>query len=534
MSTEALPSPLISTLTLRCSACGAACSGTQGRETLTCAYCGTEQRLVDARQFVDHLTVQVQAFLRQSLPLGVDPAGPGAVDPVARNAIFSSNVAPWLSVESSGLRFRFLQLISHPLLVLPFSDARSLITQDQPAGVALFGAKVQSVTGLAANESSKRSIDSSFRLGSAYGATLVAANLLRESKPERFHLAALNFDTSGKELREADKLEPLSARFVGLANASRGLDALRGGDFQAALEWLTKAQAELQRAMEQIRGRLDLAFTASAVSRELSVIRASLHLADAGEAAKKTGHPQPIGAVSAFNQAIDFAALNAPDVWGGGFKAEATREELARRFLDLRRAKNGEAAVRLLAVGTGLLVPYWVIQLSYTFETGALWRKQARNVPDLLLVAATFPFEPSALGLQLPSVAISDVFRAGTGSTGLSGFVKQVSGTERSLSQSAAVHQIFQTASVSSISGTPAVPPLAGSAQAITLCEYYLNQVRLQSPKFADQFKSKALSALDVVYIPTDVRPGATPISWLGDISPRSVGRIDAVLSLAS
>lgn len=525
---------LATSLTLRCSGCGAPYSDTEGRQTLVCTFCGSEQRLVDARQFLDHLTVQVQSFLRQALPIGVDPAGQGIIDPVARNAIFASNVAPWLSVESTGLKFRFLQLASQPLLVLPFSVARTLVTQDQATSVALFGAKVQGVSGLAASDPNRQSLDQSTRLGTAYAASLVAASLLRESKSERFHLAAANFETAARELKATDRLGALSGRFTGLAHASRGLDAIRDGKFVDARESLMQALQSLQAAKEELRGRLDLAFTASAIDRELSISRAAVSLADAGDQAKRAGHPRPIEALTAFNSALDYSAVNAPSSWSGGFSSEITREELSRRFLELRQAKNGAATARSLPIGSGLLIPYWIVQLSYTFETGALWKKQAKNVPDLLLVAATFPFESRALGLQLPSASISDVFRASGRPAGLSGFANRLSGSEQSLSQSAAIHQIYQNSVVQSLPGTPAVPPLAGGAQAVALCEHYLSQLRLQSPKVTEQFKSKALSALDIVYIPTDVRPGAIPLAWLGQISPMSVGEPQAILGLAS
>ena len=63
-------SPL-SIVALRCRACTAPLPATTGEDIIKCPSCGTSQRVVDARAFLDQIMLQVNAWVRQ-----VDPSQP--------------------------------------------------------------------------------------------------------------------------------------------------------------------------------------------------------------------------------------------------------------------------------------------------------------------------------------------------------------------------------------------------------------------------------------------------------------------------
>src|SRR5208282_3252964 len=140
---------LLTELSLRCQSCGAPYAGNARGEILTCTYCGTSQRIVDARQFLDHFMAQVNAFVRQAVPPGLDVSRSTTIDPVARLASFNFIFNPPPTTESDQYRISCFNLLSSSLAVLPFSPIAQLSAGVDPATVSIFAAKVQSVSGLA-------------------------------------------------------------------------------------------------------------------------------------------------------------------------------------------------------------------------------------------------------------------------------------------------------------------------------------------------------------------------------------------------
>lgn len=140
---------------LRCSACGAAYPGRPDGEILTCVYCGTSQRVVDARQFLDYFLAQVSAFVRSAVPSGLDVSHSANIDPIARLAAFNAGIGPRLSTESDQYRFSCFQLLSTSRAVWPFSPGIPAPAGINPAAVSVFSAKVDSVSGLAVDDASR-------------------------------------------------------------------------------------------------------------------------------------------------------------------------------------------------------------------------------------------------------------------------------------------------------------------------------------------------------------------------------------------
>ncbi len=517
---------------LRCNSCGAPYPSVGAQEILTCTYCGTTQRMVDARQFLDHFTAQVTAYLRQTIPPGAEVGAGGTVDATARLAAFNTSVRPGLAVESDQYRFALFNLLAAPFAVLPFLAPRPPPAPVSAAAISMFVAKVQSVGPLAVDEASREMTLRATGLASAYQSLIVTADLLRGTKPERFHLAAENLTNASAAVGSLRRWAPVAGRLEALALQARAADQVAGGRPEEARPLLGSAGSKLAEAGGLLSATPEIGFMSTPVEQELALVRALGSMAAiVSDSAPVSPHPlvylQRLGAT------LDGLAQALPGDWGAGYRAPFRWEEILARASEARRAQAGLGAVRSVAYGGGILVPFWEVELPYNFETGVLWTKKGREVSERLLIAATFPTDPANLagpGVYRP---LTDVFALGRGATGSGRFYDRMTGKEQKISESGSLAALLQSATPTSIAGRPAAPPLTSRHEALKLVRAYLNEVRAAHPKLAAQLRTSSPRVLDLVYVPCTV-PGSPPVPGLGALSPLSVGDPQALLGLAS
>ncbi len=527
-----LSRPVLTELSLRCNSCGAPYAGNLGSEILTCTYCGTAQRVVDARQFLDHFTAQVNAFLRAAIPPGLDLTGSATIDPVARLAAFSSSVRPHLSVESDQYRFNLFNLLTSPLEILPFSLRPHPARGTSPAAVSVFSAKVQSVSGLAVDDTSRDLLARAGGVAATYQSLLVATNLLGTMKPERFHLVEENLESASRAIAVRPQWAAISRRLVALSHQSRAVDLLMTGrNLREVRQHLAEAGVGLSEARSQTAAQPEIGFMTSAIDLELASVRIASSIADILERSP-TVAPAPLVYVQRLTECLDGIALHAPPEWSTVYRSLRPREEIFAMAAQLRAAQAGSGAVRWLSAGGGLLVPFWVVELPYTFETGVLWKKQGKEVPESILVAATFPSDLSTLAPMGASVPLTDIFAMGQRGPGRGTYYDRLAGRQQKISESGTLADIVAQSTSAPAPGQPAVPPLSTRAEAVKQVQAYLGTLQVQNPRVAGQLRMSSPRATELVYLPAV--PGGQPsVPCLGALSPRSVGGPEALTGLS-
>jgi len=534
MVPEVNPSPnIFASLSLRCNSCGAPYANAGGQEILACTYCGTTQRVVDARQFLDYFTAQVTAFVRQAVPPGLDVSGSTTVDPVARLSAFNTSVRPRLTTESDQYRFAAFNLLSRPSLVLPFTVSDSSPSAVSPASISVFVAKVQSVSGLAVDEASRELLHRASALATAYQSMLVAGDLLRSSKPERFHLAAQNFVNAASALAEIPKWKALSTRLSALAMLAEASDLLVAGrntsDVRSALG---TAGQHLSEASAQFATVPELGFMSTPVEQELAAVRTLGSMVTIVETSS-TVAPHPFAFLERLCRVLDWCSRYTPGDWAPTFRSMRTWEEVFLRAAELRAAQAGRGSVRVLQVGSGVWVPFWRVELPYTFETGALWAKRGKEAGETLLVAATFPTNISSFSGMGSAQVLTDVFSAGPGASGGTGMYSRLAGKQQKISEGGGLAGILQGVTTASVAGQPSVPPFTAGTESLRLVQNYIGAVRAANPKIAAQLRTSSPRIVELVYLPCAI-PGPSPLPWLGTLSPKSVGDDRTILSFVS
>ena len=520
-------------LSLRCQSCGAPYAGNARGEILTCTYCGTSQRTVDARQFLDHFMAQVNAFVRQAVPPGLDVSRSTTIDPVARLAAFNSSVRPRLSTESDQYRISCFNLLSSPLAVLPFSPTGQQSVGVDPATVSIFAAKVQSVSGLAVDDASRELLRRAGGLASCYQSLLVANRLSNGTQPERFHLISQNYSTAGEAIASTGRWSPLVVRLTGLAEEARAVDTLLSGRELAEVHRLLgEAGRELGEARSLLAATPELGYMVAAVDQELAIVRTVGSMLNIVENSPSVA-PHPLHYIQRLAGVLDWLAQVGPSEWAPTFRSAKLREETFRRAAEVRGAQAGRGSVKVILAGTGTLVPFWVVELPYTFETGVLWAKHGKEVPEILLVAATFPSDVSSLRGPGTARVLTDIFRAAAMGHSLVKYSDKVRGKEQKISESGGLIPILQNAALSPIEGLQAIPPLTTEAEAMRLVQLYVQGVRLENPKVAAQLRASSPRILDLVYVPCIIHV-SPPIAWLGSLSPSTVGDPQVLLGFIS
>lgn len=532
MSGPSAADPGVGAVRLRCGSCGAPYPPGEHGEILTCGYCGASQRVVDARQFLDHFRAQVTAFLRQSIPPGLDLTGSTTVDPVARLAAFQASVRPHLATESEQYRVGLFRLLSTPFAVLPFPSPARTAAGPNPAVVSIFAEKVHSVSALAVDDASRELLRRSSGIAAAYQSLLVAVGLEANPRPERLVLLAQDLSAAADAMRGSGRWTALSTRLTALSIQARAADRLLGGGPPEEIRaLLAQSSGGLAEARAALATQPELGFMLGAVDQEAAANRIVGSMATIVERSARV-RPHPFLFLQRLQFLLDGIAGAAPAGWGGAWGSLRLREEIFQRAAALRSAQGGYGSVRTIApAGAPLLLPCWVLELPYTFETGLLWAKRGKEVPERLLVPATFPTDPSTLVPAGAPRAITDVFRSGTSGPALGQLVGRISGREQRISDSGTLATLLASGAEQPIAGLPALPPLSTGAEAMRIAVAYVEGVRTTQPGAAARLRSSSPRVVDLVYFPATL-DGPIHLPWLGGLSPASVGDLPTLRSL--
>jgi hypothetical protein len=524
---------VLSGQTLRCGSCGAPYTGRTDGEILTCTYCGTSARMVDARQFLDHFMAQVTAFVRQAVPSGLDLSRSQTVDPVARLAAFNSGIRPRLATESDQYRLSCFRLLSSPLAVLPFSPGPTPPPGADPAKVSIFAAQVQSVSGLAVDDASRELVRRTGGVASCYQSLLVATRLSAGGQPERLHLISQDFQAASAAIDSAGRWPALSVRLAALAEECQAVDLLLSGrELGDARQLLGAAQDDLNRSRGLLSAAPELGYMVTAVDQELAVVRTIRSMLEMAERSPSVP-PQPLIYAQRLSGVLDWLSQNAPGDWASYFRSSRLREAVFQRAAQLRAAQAGTGGVKIASAGGGTFVPFWVVELPYTFETGVLWTKRGKEVPETLLLAATFPTDLSGLGGTQCARVLTDVFAASRGGGAVNEYYDRLRGRQQKISESGSLAALVQGATVYSLPGQQAIPPFTTEVEALRLVQLYVDGVRSSNPKAASQLRASSPRVVELVYVPCNLQ--ASPlVPWLGALSPSSLGDTRSLLGFIS
>ena len=176
-------------IALRCKYCGAPLDADDLKDDspyVTCGSCGTTQQRVDAKAYLDQLMGQVRSWLNRTVPGGSAAGMSSSVDAVARHNIYVNNVQPKVDSEFGDYKFGLISMLSHVMMVMPFSTDKTVNPSHQSAKIFEFGAKLKEVEPLAVSDETAASLTEASGATDAYAVLINNSQLLKEDKPGRY------------------------------------------------------------------------------------------------------------------------------------------------------------------------------------------------------------------------------------------------------------------------------------------------------------------------------------------------------------
>ena len=500
---------------LRCKYCGAPLDEAQIKSDspyVTCQSCGTTQQRMDAQEYLNQLMGQVQSWLSSAIPMGFNIAGAENVDPVARHSIFTKAVRPKIELEMNEFKFSNLSLLGNCLLIMPFSDASICKPAHTAAKAFEFNAKVKSVSALAVDDESKDVINDASSLSQSYALMINNTELLCKDKEGRYILMANNFTASAEALKASKGKEVVAARFTALADVCNGIDKLLSGNLVDSEAMIRKGRDALVPVKDQAMASMEYGIMVQGITQEIAICDALLNVIES----TKTAGGDPLATIAGLIKVVTVKLPSHPK-WGYVFNDSGRMGEVMNSMNAALKAKN-DGTIPVAAGGGKLLVPFWRIDLRYSFETGALWKKKSVEVDDMLFAIADFVVDERCL--NNPELAVTDIFSDRPKNGRFAG----IKGEETSISNGSGLKAIADSVSDQSAGGREIVMPMSTMKEAEKLCGEYLAKVSSKDKKF----KLSKPVVKGLIYIPCTVNGNKIICEPLDTMVPERMKNIDA------
>jgi len=514
------------TISLRCKYCGAPLDiKDEKKEFIRCNSCGTTQKMIDARAFLEQIMGQVYSWVRTAIPTGFDLSNAENVDPIARHNIFVNNIKPILETEYGEYKFNSMNLFANPLLVPPFKADASIKPLNDVSDVFGFNAKIKSIAPLAIDEGGKNLVAEVSGISTTYAYILNNLKLISEEKQERFELMAGNFLEGAKILETIEKFAPLRQRLLGLSNASLATKYLLDGNINSAKSYISQSMENLDLAKKDVASNFDLATMFQAVEKEISIVKVVSYMITSAE---RDPSGDPLNTVSLIENVIKILVQQEEydqGEWSGYFRDVFRYEEIMKWIMNIRNAQYGEPAIKLVGGGGNILFPFWAVDLPYSFKTGVLWTKKGVEVTETVLVSATFTSDQTSL-FHDPSRAITDVFSAREKKGFYEGVKTSVTGRETSISGGGGpIKGVVDSATLSSAGGRKIIPPLSSRKEADHLVGLYIHRTLETDRTIGKKLRLSAPRVVGLIFIPGDMSGSTFKLNInIENLYPLSVG----------
>jgi len=470
---------------------------------------------------------QVKSWISKAIPVGVVNLQSDNIDSVARHNIFCNSVRPAIETELTEYRFGFLSLISNQLIMMPHRTNTAFQSSHRSSSAFEFNAKAKSVAPLAVDSESIELIQSADRMSMAYAMMINNMKLLSEDKPGRYDLMAANFSEAAESLAGSQRYDAVRQRFEALGEVSKGISYLEQGNPIESRVHIQSGLSTLETAKQSTMTSMEFGSTYLALDQETAVTKAMLGIV---EAALHDPSVSPLEVLDVLKKVMDAATVqhrSSPE-WGGTFKNVNRYIEIFNNISAIFASRAGKNGIPIASGAGSVLLPFWRVNLRYSFTTGTFLNKKSVEVSETLLIPATFLTSPDAM--NNPRTSITDIFAVKSGGLrdSLGNFVDSIKGSEKSISDSGKIGTVVNSASDNFVGTRKAVAPISTKNEAEDHARNYLKQHTQSDSKL--KLSSPTVDRL--IYIPCEITDSEASIPSLGDMSPKTVGRLDLIKTL--
>jgi hypothetical protein len=360
------------------------------------------------------------------------------------------------------------------------------------------------------------------KMSLAYAMMINNMNLLAEDKPGRFDLMATNFTEASDSLKDLQKYDVVRQRFEALGEVAKGLASLETGNAVESRPRIQNGLDLLEKAKQSTMTSMEFGSTYLAVDQESMLTKTIMGVV---ETALYDPNVNALEILDILKRVMDVATIqyksSSPE-WGSVFKNVTRYSEIFANISAIIASKVGKGGVPITSGQGSVLLPFWSVELRYSFTTGTFLNKKVVEAREPLLVPASFVTDPNSL--NNPRLSVTDIFASRPG-----GFFDSLKGSETSISQSGEIRAMVQSVAENSVGNRRAVVPVSTKSEAEAFVLKYLKQCT------ADDSKLKLIKPTvdKLIYVPCEITDAGVSLPSLGKMSPKSVGRMDLIKTLS-
>jgi hypothetical protein len=350
-------------------------------------------------------------------------------------------------------------------------------------------------------------------MASAYAMLINNTKLLQEDKPGRYLLMANNFNEASAAFRKIKGYGPAADRFQALAGICTGCEKLLNGDGMGSLSYFENGSAMLGKVKAAINTDLTLGIMYQAVEMEITQARI---LTDLASFMLKGISADPLQILNSVKKIMGF---NYPKTGKWGFLL-GNKDRFDEVFANLSKVLGAKAGgtLPIVAGGGDYLIPFWDVDLKYSFQTGAAWAKKGVEVTEDLLIPADFVIDSQCL--NDPRSGLTDIFSIRPEKSILSG----IKGTEISISGGEGIGRLSGMVAQNSPGSRKIAVPLSTEKEARNLVSEYLKACTSQDSKL----KLSNPIVRSLIYIPCNMNGGRVVApAGFGKLVPERVKRME-------
>lgn len=499
---------------LRCVHCGAPLpKPKEGEEYVKCEFCGYINRIKDSTTYMEQLKLEIQSWLKTIVPANIISAG-SAVDSVSRHNIFITMIKPDLLSKHLEANSRIAHVISSPLVFLPYWDIHLNVDIDPPKKAFEEAAKIESVRPLAVVDDDVAFLNKVMATQYMYAYFSNFIHLMNSGKNDP-ELLSNNFKKIAEAFNGVPGGEGPKLRFEGLYHIYAAIDSMMNGDMETANARIRKGKDLLNRAKDAAVKNPEYVPMVPAIEKEMSLADGIESLIEGLSATMNT--TEFLIRLKRFFSASEKARKALAEMYYADSKDLGRYKDIMKEIRNILLAKSGIPAINLVGSQRGLLLPFWRVQLTYTFTTGSLFWKKGKAITDELLILATIPYA---------SQPITDIFKVKPKGGMLDSFLgKEVTMT------TGYIRKLASSSRLSSVSAEiMVIPPMITNEEAKMFSQRYVLNV---TQRTNNKVKFGISKLMGIVYLGAEIQGDDVYIPELKEFQVSVKGHLENLMNAA-
>ena len=432
---------------------------------------------MDIEKYISQLRADVYGWVRSLVPSAT--VGVQNVDPVARSQIFEQSIRGEVSSRLNTANMQLTKVGAGPLFLppycAPFLSMASALTGD-PKEMLSQGAKFQGLRPFAVSDDQGAFMSGAIATTETVGYLSNVIRIYNGPLQRSYETISRNFASAASALKDDKSRTGGALRMKGLASLSTSTELTIQGDLGKADEKLVESEKFLSASLTEVIRQPSIVSWYPGIKAETGMVGSMRSILQSvqGSETYVASHLEALSRFEAYVKGFEIARASSGGMLSSGERLDPeTFKEMSASFKDVSLAKAGSPVVNGLGSGN-IWIACWLAEVSYSFETGALFMKKGQGVQERLLVSGTFTMQPHYIQSS-PQVLVTDIFSVRSQSS----FSDRIMGREKTLTTGTAYSSLTPT-KIRLPFSAPVIPTLCTRAEAEKMANIYLERVRQQ------------------------------------------------------